>query len=701
MLHIISQNNTIEFKPFLKKQIIINGGKALIKENANIFIKNRFKEAFNLILHTQNLLINKLKIQYSEIKQLLLQYYKNLYVNKTIIDIKQDNVQFNILDLLKISPIYNYIIRSNNIFPLLKNKIADNDYKHTNTYELLNKIFINYKKIDKDSYLLNYDNIFSNINIPEYSNNNYIPNIDNIKNHDEYIYLSFISLCKYYMLNIYKYTPFINQYYNYFNMNITDINNYNIFNDKLLSYEQSLTITNKRYKLHPFSTLNYKLNKISKFKYFISNFNKYYDIDGIKHNFNLYAIKENNKIKIYNHNELIELLNNKNLHEIKIEYKICSICKQLDTDISNSTKDNIIKNNEIISEKNIDKTKINSFFNYFLFKCPKKIYHSFKLDKCIHCNITKALLLNKDKNYYDEYKHKFDSILVKKINNKNKQLLNIQKITHNNNNKINSSILEKNLNLNDKYLNNISELNLSDIDKLSSLLNINKNYLIYLGLIEKKNYNEIDLIKIIKTDDNALDNRYFKLFNYIKYLIVMYNIFKKSSKILKFDNYEFYLLLENFKKNGLDLNKLNKLPQFNNNIIDLINYYKLNYTNDKLNIILLNLLYSHLIFILDNSKKISNEINKVATEFIKFILKNILHYDELTSNFDYEKIQTVLYKKDKKGNVSEEVEDTTKLPDMENDDYSNENDNTPEDDDLQDIFTYDGFDFDEEDEDNL
>ena len=460
---------------------------------------------------------------------------------------------------------------------------------------------------------------------------------------------------------------------------------------------------NKKNILKPFSTLKYNLTKKKIFKFSIPNLNIYYDLQGVMHKFNLYAIKnKDKKIKIYNHNELIELLNDKQLSQINILYKICSICNNIDNEISNLSKNNIIKNNEIINKSIITNTKINSFYNYFLFKCPKKLYHVFKTEKCIYCNVTKLLLLNKDITYYNEFIHKFDSILNKKLHEKNKQLLNLKQITHNNNNKINIKSLEIGLNLNDKYLNNIIELNNNYIDILSSLLNINKKYLINLGLLEKKNYDDIDSIKIPIIKDNDLDNRYFKLYNYIKYIIVMYNLYKNSSKILKFDNYQFSLLLESFKKNGFDLNKLNKLPIFNNNIFNLINYYKLKNKNNDLNIILLNLLYSQLIFILDNSKKLSNDINKITIEFIKFILKNILHFDEMTSNFDYEKIQTVLYKKDKKGNVSEEVLDgNIENNTFEEDDYSNENDNTPEDDDLQDIFTYDSFDFDVEDEDNL
>ena len=161
LLHIIIMNPVIEFKPYIKNNIIINGKRELIKdinkkENNNLFIKNKFKEAFNLIIQSQNTLINNLKLQYTEIKQLLLQYYKILSINKNIIiDIKQQNYIFNnILDLLKISSIYDLIIYSNNIFPLQNNQIANNKYDFNNTQYLLNKQFINTKKINKDSYLL-------------------------------------------------------------------------------------------------------------------------------------------------------------------------------------------------------------------------------------------------------------------------------------------------------------------------------------------------------------------------------------------------------------------------------------------------------------------------------------------------------------------------------------------------------------------
>ena len=710
LLYIINNNKDITFKNINVKKTI-KGGEAVIKkknikESDNAFIQNKFKEGFYIIINTQNLLINKLKIQYAEIKQLLLQYYRNMSINKNIsLNVKQEKHIFSIIDLLKISPIYNLVLNSNNIFPIKNNNIvANNKYDINNTVFLINKLFNkkDIKKLNKNSYLLNYDNLFGNINIPLY-NKKYTPDNTNIKNDYEYKYFSHTSMFKYLMLNIFRYSPFLNQQKSYPSIILTDIKNYNEYNENCIKYEKKMIEINIKNNLSPFYYFKGNRKKINKFDINDININKFYDLNGLKHKFNLYALKNNNKIKIYNHGELLELLENTPLKKIKIEYRICSICKQLDIDIDNTSKDNIKKNTEIINTNILKNSELESFFNYFLFKCPKKTYHLFKADKCTYCDVTKDKLLNRDRKYFDTYYDQFKLIFSKKNIEKTKQLSNIRKVTNNNTYKNNIKNLENSLSLNDSYLKNITELNLSYIDRLSNFDKLNKNYLIKLGLLEKQNYKDIDIIKVESTKKPLeLNNRYLKLINYLKYIIVYYNTFKASSRILKFNDYDMYLLLEKYKKNGLDLNKLKKLPSVNNNIFKLIEYYKLVYDIDKLNTIILNIIYYYLIFILDSGKKMSTDVNKISIEFVQLVLKKILHYDELTSNFDYQKIQNILYKKDKKGNVQEEVNDEGDklLPAKLIDNYEDE-EGAEEVNDLEDIFDYNGFDFDAEDEDNL
>ena len=166
------------------KQII---GKKENTSSSLYIIKTRLKEALNIILQSQNILINKLNFKSNDIKNLLLKYFINIS-QKNIAYINIDSIQNNILNLIKLSPIYNYIQYANNIYPLSDKKKL---YTLSDFKSLLNKSKKDFTDIydqkNNDKFNLIFNNIYDQAVLPIFNKNNNI-SFNNIKSINEYKY---------------------------------------------------------------------------------------------------------------------------------------------------------------------------------------------------------------------------------------------------------------------------------------------------------------------------------------------------------------------------------------------------------------------------------------------------------------------------------------------------------------------------------
>ena len=266
----------------IPKKIEIKSNKDLIN-----LIKIRFKEAYDIIISTNNILLYKLKYnnQYEKIKELLVKTYGIISKNDQIAISENTNTILN-TKLLDYSSIYNYYYLIKSIYPLktISKFISALPLNEFNTilYNAENNFKINFNNYDKILNLSNIDsnkidNLFSNFSSSIIDEN--ILKFEKILNYNDYKIISFNLFYFYikhelYNLPIYNYiSNYKNTSYNTF---ITDqvfldsINNqesntkYELFKIYLNAsqlvklYEIELINKNIKYNLHPFSFI--KLN---------------------------------------------------------------------------------------------------------------------------------------------------------------------------------------------------------------------------------------------------------------------------------------------------------------------------------------------------------------------------------------------------------------------------------------------------------
>ena len=381
----------------------------------------------------------------------------------------------------------------------------------------------------------------------------------------------------------------------------------------------------------------------------------YFCLDGRKHIFNNFLFKNisNNKIIEINKNELSSLLDNPlYINKKLIIYdKQCTTCNQYHSDIIKQKKYDISNNFDIIN-KNISMNYIiNYFFNIFKFKCPIKLFHNFNdnilsininLNKsiCIHCGVSRIDLLNKNLKYFNKFKSYLDNYT--KINNSivNKQLNKINTTSDiKNDEKIyeDKLIIKTTSDINKEITDNSKYINI-----LSNTFNIHQNYLIFIGILENLNYNDIinlDINEFHNISTSKFSNRYYKINNYIRSFQILYNNLKYSSHISKFKDSNLFIIINNFQKSNGKLSDLLKLPELPNNIINLISFYNKQIHDSRIIDILINILYKNIIYLL-NFSITNSKFKIIINDFIKMFLNKILNYDKLYTNFDYFKIKT-------------------------------------------------------------
>lgn len=677
IIFIMNKYNNIIFISKYSKPSSIIVKKSSGKSQMNI-LKERFKQSFDIIINTNNILLNKL--QYNKnlevIKEILVKTYTIINTNDNI-EVSEKGESDN-LSLVLNSPVYQYYYDVLNTYPLSRPDNKKQKIRHLgsalNYPELL---YSNNKKIKYDDYRtvlgdveLNKkpEYLFNKFTTPNYQISNKdlmdIESIDKIDNYNEYKYISFLTLYYYIKNNIYEIPPyeFINndppKNKRICTSNIYDdqqkivsedftkyekiMNTYLTKSKLLKTFEMKLINNNLIYNLYPYSKL--KLNNLRYYYDHTINLNTYIcNVDGKEHKYNIYIyVDKNKKELVIKKSDIDKSISSNVLDNCKfIDYQ-CSKCKKYKNKIiAEGTSKNILEtnNNKIINTIQL-KNDINNFYNIYKNKCPVKDYHSFNKNKeCIFCHITFQNILEKDEEQFTKYRTNFNTF-AKDINvDSNKVLKNKIEIDT----KLYNSNIIKEYNIYDsKFIDTIDNLNLDDLMvKLSKTYNVNIFYFNILGLTEGFNYNDLGNITI--SYDN-IDNRFIKLTNYIRTLSIYYNLLINIDKVTKYYDYDFMNILNEIKVSGITktlsktlLDKNNLLINNEYNLINLFQYIKLTSKDNKYIINFgLKIIYKFIhTLCLVNENKLNNKLDK----YILFIIKKIFKFDELFTNYSYAQLK--------------------------------------------------------------
>jgi hypothetical protein len=682
-------------------------------------LKNRFKESFEIIYNTNNILINKLNYQNQtdKIKEILLKSYNLLNSNDELVISSTNFTNINSL-LLNYSFIYKYLYDIYNIYPIQQKNIYNFSLPFFNLQKDLSN-YSNNKNIKYDNYnqILNIDDInkkpeylFQKYKIPIFSNNKNLKleNLDKIteiNNYNEYKFISFLAFYYQIYYNLYE-LPI----YEFIDNNSNKINTTNLYIDNiktiinkdyisknkefviyikslhlLKKYELSLINTNLIYYLYPYSQI--KLNNLRYYYPKNISLNSYICLkDGFQHKYNIYIFEVNNKQIEINKKDLNSFINENKKYKF-IDYK-CNKCLKLQHQLSNESNNNT----NLIKKINLT-NNIYTFYNIFANKCPLDNYHIFKDNQCTVCKITFEQIFNKDESIFNKFQQQFIKYITDKEQNYNNLLNNLSSNLNNRKNINTINNIKNNININnndkidnkytnvDNYQIYIDGLNIDDLYiKISNLYKIDIIYLELLGITEGHKYEEL---KTINKDYNLFNNRYIKIVNYIRTIFIYYNLLKNCNKITKYYDFGIYNILLDIQKN-IKPNELVHLPNYNINIIDLYNYIKItNHKNYKYIIEFgLKIIYDFIIFINNiNQTKFNNKLSP----FLEFIVNKLLKFDELFTSFNYAQLKQMF------------VEDSPNF--TLNNVYEEDMDNENEDDD--ELFGYNDLNINFEDEDPI
>ena len=642
-----------------QKSIKIKGGKRM---NG---IKEKFTQAYNLIINTNYILLSKLNYKSNNsdlIKEILIKSYNLINDSK---DIEIDYKISNNLELIMNSPTYKYYFNIVNIYPIIRINKSNKRKCLGSMVGFSNEFISHNKKIKYDDY----KNIIGDVQINKKPNylfdkfikpkfniaDNKILNIEDIteiKTYSEYKYYSFLLFCYYinnkiYELPIYEFlvlNPNISNTYEDF---IPIINIYFQKTNIIKKFELNLINNNIIYNLYPYSTI-----KLNNSRYFYSskenntNLNIYIcESDGKSHKFDIYIYKqiENKDLNISKGNLLIhkkDLDSNKNLKIIESSNFIdheCTKCHKRKKILMNEEK----YDNSYIKTLIENKNDITNFYNIYRYKCPLKEYHQFNNKyTCIYCNISFKNILDEDSDIFKKFKNYYIKYLISIKENQNKKLSEnttiLKKMFNTNIKETYKNEITTNQNPNpDLFINLINEMDLDDlIIQLSKLSNIDIKYFKILGLTEGYDYNDIDSIKI--SYDN-IDNRFIKISNYIRILNIYYNLLININKISKYYDYDFMEILNKIKLTGRVKLINSNLESSEFNLINVFKFIKMTSDDNKFIIDFgLKMTYSFIIRLYEINK---SKLNNILDSYIVFITDKIFKSDELYTNYSYAQLK--------------------------------------------------------------
>ena len=652
-------------------------------------IKENFREAYDLIINTNYLLLSKLDYNKNSeiIKNILVKSYT--FINESN-ELELDMKKSNNLELVYNSSIYKYYYNIKNLYPISK----DNNNKRKNIGIMLNfqDVYKSpLKKIKYDDYTnilgkieldKKPDYLFEKIEIPRFSNFSNLDKIENmnkINSFSEYKYYSFLLFIYFiknrlYELPIYEFIELGKDIKNLENIYIdkikTNINeDYTKYSDImsiyinksliLKQYEQTLIKDNIDFNQYPYS--NIKLNNSRYYYNKDIKLNKYIcKIDGKLHTYNLYIYKLDDKEYIINKKELdknLSITGNKKTKFIDYQCNKCKLRK-------NSIKDEY-DNKDVLNIIN-NKNDIVIFYNIYRYKCPLSDFHIFEKNICKICKMSSDDILTQNINIFNKFKKNYNDYLTSLLfiqNNKisdmlvkNKELLKSDIL-----NNYKTSISSNNKNITE-FIDKIDKINIEELFIfISTLSKIDIKYFKILGLTEGLNYSEIELTE---PSYEKIDNRFIKISNYIRTLSIYLNLLINLDKVTTYYDYDFLEIINNIKL--LDISKQITLNN-NINLLDMFNFIKMTKNDNKYIIEFgLKILFNKIkeLHILNESLE-----NKLTT-YVDFIVNRIFKYDELFTNFNYAELKQMFTE-----NAPNYIEDDNYEDEVEDDDdlfsYSN------------------------------
>jgi len=666
-------------------------------------IKDNFREAYDLIISTNYLLLSQLDYTKNTeiIKNILVKSYTFINnSNELELDIKKNNN----LELLLNSSIYKYYYNIANIYPLLKDNLNG---KRKNIGIMVNYTDIyksSLKKIKYDDYKNILGNIdvdkkpdylFEKFNIPKFLNSTNLESIEKlskINSYSEYKYYSILLFTYFinhrlYELPIYEFIELDKE-----EKKVKHLSN--IYLDKIKSdidinflkykdivslyisktliikeFELQLIKNNIQFNQYPYS--NIKLNN-SRY-YYTKNIelNKYIcKKDSNLHNYNIYIYLLNNKEYSINKKDIDKKQENLNIVlDPKVIFKDyqCSKCELR----KKSTYD---YNNTYILNIIYKKYDIIQFYNIYRYKCPLGDFHIFENNVCKICKITSNDILQNNINIFEKFKNNYKKYLNNILSIQN---INILNIINENKKLLNTNIIDNykqyinnDSNIITKFIDEIDKLNIDDlIIYISKISNIDIKYFKILGLTEGINYSDITLIEPSYVN---IDNRFIKILNYIRTLSIYTNLLINIEKITSYYDYDFLEIINEIKLSNKDT--FIKQIKINNNInlIEMFNFIKLTNNDNKYIIEFgLKMLFNKI----KEINELNNKLDNFLEKYLNFIINQLFKYDELFTNYNYGELKQMF---------------TENIPGYE-DDYENNNyENTEDDDDG--LFSYNDID---------
>jgi hypothetical protein len=652
-------------------------------------IKENFREAYDLIINTNYLILSKLDYNKNSeiIKNILVKSYT--FINESN-ELELDMKKSNNLELVYNSSIYKYYYNIKNLYPISK----DNNNKRKNIGIMLNfqDVYKSpLKKIKYDDYTnilgkieldKKPDYLFEKIEIPRFSNFSNLDKIENmnkINSFSEYKYYSFVLFIYFiknrlYELPIYEFIELGKDIKNLENIYIdkikTNINeDYTKYSDImsiyinksliLKQYEQTLIKDNIDFNQYPYS--NIKLNNSRYYYNKDIKLNKYIcKIDGKLHTYNLYIYKLDDKEYIINKKELdknLSITGNKKTKFIDYQCNKCKLRK-------NSIKDEY-DNKDVLNIIN-NKNDIVIFYNIYRYKCPLSDFHIFEKNICKICKMSSDDILTQNINIFNKFKKNYNDYLTSLLfiqNNKisdmlvkNKELLKSDIL-----NNYKTSISSNNKNITE-FIDKIDKINIEELFIfISKLSKIDIKYFKILGLTEGLNYSEIELTE---PSYEKIDNRFIKISNYIRTLSIYLNLLINLDKVTTYYDYDFLEIINNIKL--LDISKQITLNN-NINLLDMFNFIKMTKTDNKYIIEFgLKILFNKIKELHTLNESLENKL----TTYVDFIVNRIFKYDELFTNFNYAELKQMFTE-----NAPNYIEDDNYEDEVEDDDdlfsYSN------------------------------
>jgi hypothetical protein len=404
---------------------------------------------------------------------------------------------------------------------------------------------------------------------------------------------------------------------------------------KIMEMEKKIVQLNIKKILYPYSRITYSYDRYYKTSNKISNsldLGLYAcSISGKQHSWDKYIFKsKDNEEVVFNIKSIsskdndLKIIKNSKLHALS-----CKTCKKNTIELIKESANENYSN--IITDRIVDLTEIDSFYSTYRYRCLNSPFHNFKYkdDKyyCNSCQMHFNFIVNKDEGFYLKNKKTFESFKKQKSIKKNEELF-----QHTNQNMyVKQMDIEKNIKEEANKNKEIMGEKISDKIKDLNSLNVNfkKNCLENLGESESKLESEY-------YDNNIASAKYNDIFSKnldkVRQIIIYLGIIIHTPYKHKYIKDEDFLNIMEHTNSPNVRNELTVLYQYliNLKIIDSFNAYRSTNpdgTNGAINYIKSFIL--HLV----------KQIGKINKEISQFVLDKIIDSDIIYTSYNYAELK--------------------------------------------------------------